>query len=270
MFLCPVCHTPLDSGLKTRRCINGHCFDRAAQGGYVNLLPSNRRGSSLPGDSPAMCRARTLFLEKGYYGVLRDTLCDIVTQFPAAALLDAGCGEGYYTAALAKAFHEAGKTVEILGIDLSTAALRHAGRQCPDGEFAVASLFELPLKDGSVDVITHLFAPMCEKEFRRVLSDGGTLVTVKPGAEHLWGLKESLYEKPYPNEEDEIVYDGFQWMGRIIADDEITVQTNEDLRALYQMTPYAWKTAKNAAEQLLSRDTLTTKIEFLIDLYMAV
>ena len=100
MFLCPVCHTPLDSGLKTRRCINGHCFDRAAQGGYVNLLPSNRRGSSLPGDSPAMCRARTLFLEKGYYGVLRDTLCDIVTQFPAAALLDAGCGEGYYTAAL--------------------------------------------------------------------------------------------------------------------------------------------------------------------------
>ncbi len=59
-------------------------------------------------------------------------------------------------------------------------------------------------------------------------------------------------------------------MGRIIADDEITVQTNEDLRALYQMTPYAWKTAKNAAEQLLSRDTLTTKIEFLIDLYMAV
>jgi len=38
MFLCPVCRKPLDDGAKTRACPSGHCFDRSAQGGYVNLL----------------------------------------------------------------------------------------------------------------------------------------------------------------------------------------------------------------------------------------
>ena len=59
-------------------------------------------------------------------------------------------------------------------------------------------------------------------------------------------------------------------MGRIFAEDEITLRCNEDIRALYQMTPYAWKTAREAAGRLLSMETLETKISFLIDLYLAV
>ena len=103
-----------------------------------------------------------------------------------------------------------------------------------------------------------------------MLVDGGALLTVKPGAEHLWGLKEALYDEPYPNDEEETVYDGFHWMGRVAVDDEITIRSREDLQALYQMTPYAWRTPKEAAGRLLARDTLTTKISFLIDLYLAV
>ncbi len=270
MFLCPVCGKPLDDGEKTRACPSGHCFDRSAQGGYVNLLRTNRRGSADPGDSPGMCRARTRFLENGYYEALRDAVSDTAAQFPARYILDAGCGEGYYTAAIARALRESGSSAKILGVDLSKAALRHAGKRCPDAEFAVASLFELPLPDRSADVITHLFAQMCAPEFRRVLVDGGALLTVKPGAEHLWGLKEALYDEPYPNDEEETVYDGFHWMGRVAVDDEITIRSREDLQALYQMTPYAWRTPKEAAGRLLARDTLTTKISFLIDLYLAV
>ena len=270
MFLCPVCRKPLDDGAKTRACPSGHCFDRSAQGGYVNLLRTNRRGSADPGDSSEMCRARTRFLESGYYEVLRDTLCDTVSQFPSRYILDAGCGEGYYTTAVMKALRDIASPAKLLGVDLSKTALRHAGKQCPDGEFAVASLFDLPLPDHSIDVILHLFAPMCEQEFRRVLIGGGTLVTVKPGADHLWGLKEILYDKPYPNDEDEAEYEDFHWMGRIFAEDEITLRCNEDIRALYQMTPYAWKTAREAAGRLPSMETLETKISFLIDLYLAV
>ena len=270
MFLCPVCRQPLDDGEKTRTCPNGHCYDRSAQGRYVNLLRTNRRGSADPGDSPAMCRARTRFLEKGYYAVLRDTLCDTAAQFPARCILDAGCGEGYYTAAVANMLRENGSRAQLLGVDLSRTALRHAGRRCPNAEFAAASLFELPLPDRSVDLILHLFAPLCETEFRRVLTDGGTLLTVKPGADHLWGLKEILYDSPYPNDEEEMEYESFHWMGRIFAEDEITLRTAEDIRDLYQMTPYAWKTSQEAAEQLLSRKTLPTKISFLIDMYLAI
>jgi len=169
-----------------------------------------------------------------------------------------------------KALRDIASPAKLLGVDLSKTALRHAGKQCPDGEFAVASLFDLPLPDHSIDVILHLFAPMCEQEFRRVLTGGGTLVTVKPGADHLWGLKEILYDKPYPNDEEEAEYEDFHWMGRIFAEDEITLSCNEDIRALYQMTPYAWKTAREAVGRLLSMETLETKISFLIDLYLAV
>ena len=270
MFLCPVCRNPLDDGGKTRACPNGHCYDRAAHGKYVNLLKTNRRGSADPGDSPEMCRARTRFLEKGYYTVLKNTLCDAVGRIPARTILDAGCGEGYYTSAVAETLRGNGSSAKLLGIDLSKTALRHAGKQCPEGEFAVASLFDLPLPDHSVDIILHLFAPMCAPEFRRVLREGGTLITVKPGADHLWGLKQALYEKPYPNDEEQAEYPDFQWMARSFAEDDITIDSSEDIRALYQMTPYAWKTAKEAAGRLLSMDTLTTKISFVLDMYLAV
>lgn len=270
MFLCPVCGGPLDDGAATRRCPKGHCYDRSARGGYVNLLRTNRRGSAAPGDSPEMCRARTHFLEKGYYAALRDTVSDLIVQFPARFILDAGCGEGYYTAAAARALKAAGSGARLLGVDLSKAALRHAGRACPDGEFAVASLFELPLPDHSVDVVLHLFAPMCETEFRRVLTGGGTLITVRPGAEHLWELKERLYDVPYPNDEEQAAYDGFQWMGRATVSDEVTIGSQEDLHALYQMTPYAWRTPKEAARRLLELPSLTVRLSFLTDLYLAV
>ncbi len=270
MFLCPVCGKPLDDGEKARRCAKGHCFDRSAKGGYVNLLRTNRRGSAEPGDSPEMCRARTHFLGQGYYEALRDAVSDLTVQFPARCILDAGCGEGYYTAAVMQALQESGSNAHLAGVDLSKAALKHAGKACPAGEFAVASLFELPLPDRSVDVVLHLFAPMCEQEFRRVLTDGGALLTVKPGADHLWQMKEILYEEPYPNEETETEYEGFQWMGRVTVEDEVTIRSQEDLRALYQMTPYAWRTPKEAAARLFERSTLTVKLAFLIDMYAAV
>lgn len=270
MFLCPVCGKPLDNDPKSRRCPAGHCFDRSAQGGYVNLLRTNRRGSAEPGDNPEMCRARTRFLEQGYYSSLRDAVSQLARQFPARYILDAGCGEGYYTADVAAALREGGSNAQILGADLSKAALRHAGKACPEGEFAVASLFELPLPNHSVDLVLHLFAPMCEKEFRRVLVKDGILLTAHPGARHLWEMKKILYEHPYPNKETAAKYRGFRWMGRSVVDDEITIRSQEDLQALFQMTPYAWRTAKDASKRLLDLNTLTVRTEFLIDIYRAI
>ncbi len=56
----------------------------------------------------------------------------------------------------------------------------------------------------------------------------------------------------------------------VFASDLRNGKTAEDIRALYQMTPYAWKTAREAAGRLLSMETLETKISFLIDLYLAI
>lgn len=263
LLTCPNCGNPLDLGAPTRRCKKGHCFDRTAKGGYVHLLRQARRGSSDPGDSAAMCQARTRFLEGGWYLPLRERVAAEAAALRPRAVLDAGCGEGWYTSALCDALPGA----RICGIDLSKYALRHAGRTCPAVEFAVASIFELPLADSSVDLVTHLFAPMADKEFRRVLKPGGCLMTVTPGAKHLWGLKSALYEKPYENPTEVRTLDGFDFVREITVDDTITLTDPRDIEALFQMTPYAWKTGKEAAARLLALPALTTPISFQIHIY---
>ncbi|MFR4973349.1 MAG: 50S rRNA methyltransferase, partial [Butyricicoccus pullicaecorum] len=128
-------------------------------------------------------------------------------------------------------------------------------------------LFELPLADASVDLVLHLFAPMCAEEFARVLRPGGTLLTVTPGARHLWGMKEVLYQKPYENPTEIRELPGLTFEREVCVEDTITLSDPQDIAALYQMTPYAWKTPKEAADRLLHRDALTTPISFQIHLY---
>lgn len=263
LLTCPNCGKPLDLGVPTRRCASGHCFDRTAKGGYVHLLRQARRGSSDPGDSAEMCAARTRFLEGNWYLPLRERVAEEAMALRPADVLDAGCGEGWYTAALCEKMTR----TRICGIDLSKYALRHAGRTCPRAEFAVASIFELPLADASVDLVTHLFAPMADKEFCRVLRPGGHLMTVTPGARHLWGLKSALYEKPYENPTEVRTLDGFEFVREITVDDEITLTDPRDIEALFKMTPYAWKTGKDAVARLLAMPALTTPISFQIHIY---
>ena len=74
-------------------------------------------------------------------------------------MLDCACGEGYYTAGLYQTLTAAGKTPSVAGIDISKFALRRAAKQVPQGEFAVASVYHLPLAEESVDVITNVFSP---------------------------------------------------------------------------------------------------------------
>lgn len=84
--------------------------------GYVHLLPANRKHSQNPGDDKAMVAARSDFLDRGYYAPLRDALCKLALRSagdrPAPALLDSGCGEGYYTAGLHNALTHSGGSPE--------------------------------------------------------------------------------------------------------------------------------------------------------------
>ena len=106
LFCCPLCAAPLTRGDHAYTCPGGHSFDLAAAG-YVHLLPANRKHSQNPGDDKAMVAARSDFLDRGYYAPLRDALCKLALRSagdrPAPALLDSGCGEGYYTTALFQA-----------------------------------------------------------------------------------------------------------------------------------------------------------------------
>lgn len=267
-FICPICHQTMEYDRRIYRCLSGHCFDVAKEG-YVNLLPVNRRHSDMPGDDKAMVSARTQFLEGGWYAPLRKLLCEMTEAYMSekAVLIDAGCGEGYYTEALSGVVHEKGGYTA--GLDLSKAAVRRTAKRCPDAEIAVASVYHMPVADDSANILVDCFAPLAEGEFHRVLKPGGSFFYVVPGQRHLWEMKELLYDQPYENPYREENYTGFRKAEEIPLEFRFQLQKPEEIAALFHMTPYAWKTPKEGAERLLSCQTLTITAQFRILIYIA-
>ena len=268
LFRCTVCGEALVREEKTYRCPGGHCFDIAKEG-YTYLLPVNQRHSKAPGDDRAMTAARSAFLRKGYYGFLQQTLCELAARYTGAApsLLDVGCGEGYYTTALYDALTAAGKTPRMAGIDISKDMARRAAKLVKQAEIAVASAYHLPLGDGTVDLLLDCFSPLAEEEFRRVLKPGGHFLYVVPAAEHLWEMKQVLYDHPYRNETKETPYAGFRYVDIVHVRNSITLPGQEDIQALFGMTPYCWKTPRAGKERLAALGSLTTTAAFDIHIF---
>ena len=161
LLRCPLCAQPLDRQDTRYLCPRGHSFDRAAAG-YVHLLPANKLHSKDPGDDKAMAAARNRFLSGGYYDPLRDALTRLALAYAPdrAQILDAGCGEGYYSAALFQALLQAGKHPRMAGVDLSKHALRRAAKRQGSIEFAVASVYDLPVADQQIDLLVNCFSPL--------------------------------------------------------------------------------------------------------------
>jgi 23S rRNA (guanine745-N1)-methyltransferase len=185
-------------------------------------------------------------------------------------ILDAGCGEGTYTAGIYQALTAAGKTPRMAGVDISKFILRYAAKREKAIEFAVASSYHLPVAEDSVDILLNCFSPLALEEFRRVLRPGGWFFYVVPAADHLWELKQVLYDTPYPNEEKETPYEGFRYEAIVPVEDTITLTCQADIHALFQMTPYYWKTPKAGAERLAALDTLTSRIAFHVHIFQRV
>ena len=268
LFCCPICGAPLTREERVYRCAAGHSYDIAKEG-YTHLLPPNRKNSAAPGDDKGMAAARREFLSKGYYSPLLNALCEEILRRTgdSPVLLDTGCGEGYYTAGIYQSLLHADKTPRVAGSDISKFILRSAAKREKAIEFAVASSYHLPVADEQVDVLLNCFSPLALEEFHRVLKPSGYFLYVVPAAEHLWEMKEVLYEQPYPNEEKETPYEGFAYEAIVPVDATITLESQADIHALFQMTPYYWKTPKSGSDRLAALDTLTTRISFRIHIF---
>ncbi len=237
-----------------------HCFD-FARSGYLNLCPAAKAGG---GDSREAVRARSAFLEAGYYRPLSDAVNTLLHEVGAASVLDAGCGEGYYTNRMAP-----GRTA--IGADLSRPGVDHAAKAAKQGgsgaAFVIAGLFALPVRDAGLDAVTSLFAPCAEQEFLRILRPGGYLILVGAGERHLFGLKQTLYEHPYLNPGREDLPEHMRLLRKTRLRDCITVRGNRMIEALFSMTPYYWRTSRAGRERLAELGLLETEIDFDIFLY---
>lgn len=268
LFCCPICNAPLQRTERAYICPNHHSYDVAREG-HTHLLPANRKHSKMPGDDKGMANARRAFLEQGYYAPLRDALCGLSVSLTGNTprVLDSGCGEGYYTAGIWRALQNAGKSPQMAGIDISKSILRLAAKRPEPIEYAVASSYHLPVADKGIDLLINCFSPLALEEFQRVLTPGGHFLYVVPSAQHLWEMKEILYDHPYPNEVKETPYEGFRYVTIRHVEAVIHLLSQQDIHALFQMTPYYWKTPKDGAARLSALDTLDVTISFDIHAY---
>ena len=265
LFTCPICAAPLVREGNTYRCPSRHSYDVAREG-YVHLLPANKKHSANPGDDRDMAAARTRFLDGGWYAPLRDALCRLAEEHtgPAPAVLDAGCGEGYYTAGIFEHLKNAKDLVSLAGVDLSKSALKKAARRTPEGEFAVASVYHLPAADGTADLLVDCFAPLALEEYRRVLKSGGVFLYVVPAPRHLLELKAVLYDAPYENDEAPPDAPSFSILEKRIVRAQAEITGQADIAALLHMTPYGVHSPREGIARLERLDTLSTEIEFVI------
>lgn len=270
-FVCPVCGGRLTDAGGAVRCPAGHSFDRAKEG-YVNLLLVSRMHSKIPGDSKEMVAARNRFLNGGGYAPFAAELARLCAELARKKdgvlhILDAGCGEGYYDAAICTGLERQGLPFELAGFDISKAAVRLAAkRKLPGAAFAVASSFAAPVETGWADVVLNIFSPFAGEEFRRCLAPGGRLIYAVPTAEHLMGLKDVLYDEPYENPCQQVDYPGFSPAGETRVEDRITVE-GQAIGDLFAMTPYYWKTPAEGSARLARLERLETPIGFRFLLY---
>ena len=205
-----------------------------------------------------MVKARSAFLAEGYYSPLQKGICEILSRLSPACLLDAGCGEGYYTAEFANTLE---KSV-IYAVDLSKDAVRKTKVKDKRLNCCVASVYQLPFFDNSFDCITNIFSPFSKDEFLRVLNDDGYLINVIPLENHLWELKSVIYENPYKNEPQSPELEGFSHVETKIIDYAVDIQTNAQIKNLFTMTPYYYNTSPKDKQKLDSLNFLKTSISF--------
>lgn len=264
LLTCPVCGAEMKRTEDGRvcRCLGErpHCYD-FSKSGYLNLAGPRAK----EGDLKEAVQARRAFLQAGYYQPLSEAVNTILRQIDAKTVVDAGCGEGYYTNRMSAPDRR------VLGVDLSRAGIDLAARQAKAAQngvaFVVGSLFELPVREGSIDAVTSLFAPCAEQEFARVLRTGGHLLLVGAGEHHLMGLKRAIYDQTYQNAGRADLPQSMEQVDRKRLTYTVTVKGQEQIEALFSMTPYYWRTSIKDKEKLRGLGELQTEVDFDIFLF---
>lgn len=236
LLMCPVCQKQLVLNDKTWRCESNHSYDVAKQG-YVNLHVVQHKHSKNPGDTVESVQARRAFLSAGHYAPLQQAVVKKIRDLRIENLLDIGCGEGYYTNAMQK------EVLQCVGVDIAKNAVQVAAKLNHDVTWVVGTGATLPVLDHSIDLCTSLFSPIPQSEILRVLKPAGYLMVVTPATEHLYAMREALFEEVKPHDPAKFVEqlaESFELIDEQVVNANMTLNQT-DLKNLIAMTPYAYK-----------------------------
>ena len=264
-FICPNCKGKLNILDNRLVCSNLHSFDKSREG-YYNLLLSY---GGTHGDNKEMVMARRRFLSRGFYLKMAERLSKTVLELTPklGAVLDSGCGEGYYTDIIETELFSRDGESNLFAFDISKDAVKAAAKRNKRIRCAVASAYRQPFADTCFDTAYNVFSPLAIDEVRRVVKSGGVFVMVIPDEYHLYELKEKIYETPYKNKVDDTVLSGFSLISDEPVHYKMELTSAEDVSSLFKMTPYAYRTGKKDADKILSIDSLSVSANFRILTY---
>jgi 23S rRNA (guanine745-N1)-methyltransferase len=262
LLRCPLCQSNFKQNQQGVVCVNRHQFDRSKEG-YFNLLPVQNKNSLTPGDAKEQLKARHEFLQAGFFDPLKSKILSLMDE-SSGSVLDLGCGEGYFTRALATHLPDA----EVYGVDIAKAGIAmaaKAAKSLPNVTHLVASNFDLPLQDHSMDLILRVFAPSKDSELQRVLKPEGKLLIVIPGEQHLIDLRMKIYQEVRPLQSLPEI-EGFFLKETINVQFPIEINQPEQVQSLLSMTPFFWKVTDKFLIDIAS-SIFEDKSDFLINIY---
>ncbi|MDO4222934.1 MAG: methyltransferase domain-containing protein [Acinetobacter sp.] len=235
---CPVCQSALHLHHKTWQCEQSHSYDQAKQG-YVNLHVVQHKHSKSPGDTPEAVQARRRFLQAGFYQPLQQKIMNVLAALDIQNILDIGCGEGYYTQAMAQI------VPQVIAVDIAKTAIQLAAKQdvAKKVTWVVGTGAVLPVADGSMHACSSFFSPLPKQEMCRVLQADGYLIVATPAPQHLYAMREALFEQVQMHEPEKFVQQlqpEFHCVQQHLIEHEFTLD-QQQLHDLICMTPYAWK-----------------------------
>ncbi len=265
LLLCPLDQLALQQDNSQLHCANGHSFDIARQG-YVNLLGPGDKRSREPGDSKDMVAARRAFLNSGHYEPVAHRLADLVRPLIGvdSVIVDAGCGEGYYLEKLrAQLPVSRHSNPTMIGFDISRSAVQAATRRFA-ATWLVASNRNIPLAPDSADCLLSLFGFPVYVSFQGVLKDGGSLLTVNAGPQHLIELREILY--PTVRYSSSTVITQAQAAGFSLGDTSTLRYRTASLRQpevqqLLSMTPHLFRATYAGKERAAQLDNFSVTVD---------
>ena len=239
LYSCPICKKKIRFHAGSLVCKREHCFDISAKG-YVNMLGATK---PLKGYDKQFFVNRSEFFAKGYYSHILDAIEAAVRKIKEElkaenlVIVDAGCGEGYYSSALAGKI----EGLQIIGFDIAADAIACAARSPENVAWTIADVTNIPVKDSVCDILLDVFTPASYKEFGRILKPGGYILKVIPGSSHLKELRQAardqLMNKTYSGDD---VSDYFEQHYDILSRETLTMTKpidSQTLQTLTKMTP---------------------------------
>jgi 23S rRNA (guanine745-N1)-methyltransferase len=266
LLLCPVrdCHRELTREPKRLICGLGHAFD-IARSGYVNLLQPQDRRSREPGDSAEAVAARRQLHDRGVSDPLLRAVSDLLHLSREDAILDVGCGDGYYPGNLARS-----SGCSAHGIDISVPAIELAARRYKECEWIVANADRfVPYGAGSFSVVLSITSRMNPAEFRRVIRDDGRLLVAVPAPDDLIELRGAGRDRVARTVTDFSPHFGLaeQRRATTVADLDVSAVENV-LLSIYRPMRSRPVTARAQAEGSVMREEKKVRLTFSLDLLL--